>query len=125
MYISKVIIKGFRNYKDAIIQLHDGVNIIIGANNTGKSNLLKAIALALNEERRIDVDDLFCEIDVEKLKQHSPIASISLILKQSDDESDNSDMAGLLGEYMIHISTPYEAQLNFQFSLSDDQGRSL
>lgn len=121
MYISKVIIKGFRNYKDAIIPLHDGVNIIIGANNTGKSNLLKAIALTLNEERRIDVDDLFCEIDVEKLKQHSPIASISLIINQSADESDSSDLVGLLGECMTSLPTPYEAQLNFQFSLSDDQ----
>lgn len=121
MYISNVIIKGFRNYKNAIIPLHDGVNIIIGPNNTGKSNLLKAIALVFKEERRIDVDDLFCEIDVEKLKQHSPMACISLILKQSVDESDTSEMVGLLGDCLIKLPSPYEAQLNFQFSLSDDQ----
>ena len=121
MYISQVIIGGYRNFLDVKVLLHDGTNIIIGPNNSGKSNLLQAIALVLNVNRHIEVDDIFCEIDVSKLQSHSPSVSISLIISQSDNESDTSEEAGLLAAYMNRLQNPYEAQLNFQFSLSADQ----
>lgn len=53
MYISKIGIDNYRNFKPAIIvegekggttvEFVDGTNIIIGHNNAGKTNLLKAI----------------------------------------------------------------------------------
>ena len=39
MYISKIEIEYFRNFKSAIIELNDGINVIIGHNNSGKTNL--------------------------------------------------------------------------------------
>ncbi|MBP7097501.1 MAG: AAA family ATPase [Prevotella sp.] len=123
MYISEVRLKGYCNFKDTKIPLHDGVNIIIGSNNSGKSNLLKAIALTLNVEghRKIDIFDLFCEINLESLKQHSPYAKITLMITQSKDELATSEESGLLGNYMNKVEPPYEAQLNFQYLLSADQ----
>ena len=50
MYISSVKILGYRNFKHADISLHEGINVLIGANNSGKSNLLRAIALGLNTD---------------------------------------------------------------------------
>ena len=47
MYISKIETKGFRNFKQAEVLFHEGVNVIIGHNNTGKSNLLRALGLVL------------------------------------------------------------------------------
>ena len=47
MYISEMEISGFRNFKEAKVPFHEGVNVVIGHNNTGKSNLLRAIALVL------------------------------------------------------------------------------
>ncbi len=46
MYISKIKIKNFRNLKDFEIELKP-FTTIIGENNVGKSNLLKAISLVL------------------------------------------------------------------------------
>ncbi len=53
MFLSKIEIQGFRNFplqKDSdgiesgcIVEFVDGVNVIIGHNNSGKSNLLKAL----------------------------------------------------------------------------------
>lgn len=37
MYISKIHIKGYRNFKDKTIEFHEGINVIIGPNNAGKS----------------------------------------------------------------------------------------
>lgn len=45
--IRKILLKNFRRYRDATIQLQDGLNIIVGGNDAGKSTLLEAINLAL------------------------------------------------------------------------------
>ena len=121
MYISEVNIGGYRNFMDAKIPLHEGINIVIGSNNVGKSNLLQAIALVLHVNHHIDVNDIFCETDVEKLKANPPMVSISVVIRQSTGESETSQEASLLRDYMTKLEAPYEAQLNFQYSLSSDQ----
>ena len=47
MYISKIKITNFRNFKDKEIIFNDGVNVIIGHNNAGKTNLIKALSLVI------------------------------------------------------------------------------
>lgn len=47
MYISKIKIKHFRNFKNTEVLFHENLNIIIGANNSGKTNLLKALSLVI------------------------------------------------------------------------------
>lgn len=39
MYISKIHIKGYRIFKDQVIEFHEGINVIIEPNNAEKSNL--------------------------------------------------------------------------------------
>ncbi|MBH1941058.1 AAA family ATPase [Mobilitalea sibirica] len=47
MYISKVIIHNFKCYRDFEIILKEGLNILVGDNEAGKSTILEAINLAL------------------------------------------------------------------------------
>lgn len=47
MYIEKVKIHNFKCYKDFEITLNEGLNIIVGDNEAGKSTILEAINLAL------------------------------------------------------------------------------
>lgn len=49
MYISKVKIKNYRSIKDLTINFNPGKNIIVGKNNSGKSNIIKAINIVLGE----------------------------------------------------------------------------
>ncbi|MBQ9280422.1 MAG: AAA family ATPase [Clostridia bacterium] len=49
MYISKVIIKNYRSIKDLTLNLNSGKNVIVGKNNSGKSNIIRAIDLVLGE----------------------------------------------------------------------------
>lgn len=49
MYLSKVVIKNFRSIKHAEIDFKPGKNIIVGRNNSGKSNIVQAINLVLGE----------------------------------------------------------------------------
>ena len=47
MYISKVKIHNFKCYRDFEISLNEGLNIIVGDNEAGKTTILEAINLAL------------------------------------------------------------------------------
>lgn len=48
MYIRKVVIENFKRFKEPfVIEFKDGMNIIVGNNETGKSTILEAIHLAL------------------------------------------------------------------------------
>ena len=56
MYIKEIEIKGFRNFNNFRMEFKDGLNVIVGSNNSGKTNLLKAIYL-LNNPDNISVHD--------------------------------------------------------------------
>ena len=56
MYIEKIRIQNYRNYNDFTMKFHKGLNVIIGANNAGKTGLLYAINL-LGNPSAITVDD--------------------------------------------------------------------
>lgn len=47
--IKKIVIKGFRKFKNFSLDFNDKNNIIIGDNESGKSTLLEAIDLVLNK----------------------------------------------------------------------------
>ena len=48
MFLSKLTIINFRNFRNSEIFFNDGINVIIGHNNAGKTNLLKALALVIS-----------------------------------------------------------------------------
>lgn len=50
MPIERVIVKNYRTLKNADVKFGEGVNIIVGENETGKSTLLEAINLALRRQ---------------------------------------------------------------------------
>ena len=45
MYCKRTAVKNFRNIKEADVSFSDGVNILVGENAQGKTNLLEAIFL--------------------------------------------------------------------------------
>jgi len=49
MYISKLILTNYRNFRFAKLKFYKGVNTIIGENGSGKTNILKAIRILLDE----------------------------------------------------------------------------
>lgn len=63
MYISRLVVRNFRNLTAIDLPLRGGVTSILGENNTGKTNLLHAIRLVLdgnlpNYARQLDLSDV-------------------------------------------------------------------
>lgn len=49
VYLSKVSLVNFRNFKNAVLRFNPGVNTIIGENGAGKTNIFHAIRLLLDD----------------------------------------------------------------------------
>lgn len=48
MYLSRIVNRGFRNFAHLDVPVADKVTCVVGENNTGKTNLVFAIRLALD-----------------------------------------------------------------------------
>lgn len=57
MYISKIFVNGYKTLYDfKLYDLNPGLNVFIGENNVGKSNILKGLDIFFNKEAIIDSD---------------------------------------------------------------------
>ena len=43
MIVRRLKLEGFRNYRSAEAEFHPGINVIVGENAQGKTNLLEAV----------------------------------------------------------------------------------
>lgn len=123
MYIKEINILNFRSFKEALIPFHEGVNVIIGHNNTGKSNLLRAMGLVLgySNGHRLGTSDLFYETDVAELQRQSPRVKITLVLRRSADENLYSTDMALFANMMTDPALSEEAELRYEFKLDVSQ----
>ena len=93
MYIQKITIKNYRNFNDFTMDFHEGLNVIVGANNSGKTGLLSAINL-LNEPSNISFEDFNKNnlLQFENLyKEEAPIIEIVYYINHNINEEDTSD----------------------------------
>ena len=73
--IFKVRIENFRSIKNLELTL-SMTNVVIGANNCGKSNFLKAMNVALGQNRTISSDDIY--VDKDEVLDNTKCATIPL-----------------------------------------------
>ena len=93
MYITKIHIQNYRNFNDFSMDFHKGLNVIIGANNSGKTGLLYAIKL-LSNPKEITTDDFNKNNLIlfrEKYRDSSPKIVIEYTIKHTISEEDTED----------------------------------
>ena len=98
MYVKRVRLTNFRNYKTADLELYPGVNLLHGSNGQGKTNLVEAINFfgSLSSHRVAGLTPL--------LKQGEETAIISLELAHDERE--------LLLEFELNSDSSNRARLN-------------
>ncbi|WP_075558674.1 ATP-dependent nuclease [Parabacteroides timonensis] len=119
MYISKIHIVGYRNFKDKEISFKEGINVIIGPNNAGKSNLLRALDLVLNAEttKKLTLFDFCRDSNLNELKVAAPKVRIEVFFRESEGEGSNSEDLVMVAPCLIKLEHPYEAQVTFDYFL--------
>ncbi|MDT8718885.1 AAA family ATPase [Clostridium sp. 19966] len=90
MYISKLIIEGYKNCKnESEIQLHKGLNILVGENASGKTTIINALRMILKEnefsQMNINEDDFYKSFNEDEYSQDIKI-NISFEELSSDEE---------------------------------------
>lgn len=119
MYISNINITNYKNFRTNSIDFNNGINVILGHNNAGKSNLLRALALIFNSnsKKHLSIDDFNKNIPIEELKEYPPSIKITATLKQDDCEDLMSDDLVTVSNWLTRLEEPYEAKLQYEFYL--------
>ncbi|MCK4358981.1 MAG: AAA family ATPase [Candidatus Cloacimonetes bacterium] len=83
MKIKKLQIKNFQAHKDTTLEFDEGLNVITGATNTGKSSILRALKKVIRDtpggNNFVNIDEKECVISVEtennEITRHIAISS--------------------------------------------------
>ena len=121
MYIAEIAIENFRNFKKTKIEFNDGVNVIIGPNNTGKTNLIRALSLPIDYHgtKRLEIDDFNKHILFKELKDSPPKISIAITIKQGQNEE--IDDLVTVSYWLTKLDDSYEALLTYEFFLPEKE----
>lgn len=121
MFISNIRIENFRNFDSISVDFRDGINLLIGQNNAGKSNLLRALAIIFDSysKKQLSINDIYNNISLEELKLHSPKVTITVLLSQSENENLMGDELVTVSNWLISLQEPYLAQVQYEFFLPE------
>ncbi|WP_337020236.1 ATP-dependent nuclease, partial [Oceanobacillus massiliensis] len=111
MYISKVAISNFRSFDQFSVDLNDGLSVIIGENNVGKSNFLEALNLIFNSnysprKRILKQGDFYNGLEI---KGEWPEITIEVILKGISNE----DELAITSRWLTR--NPGEAKITYKY----------
>lgn len=71
MYLSKLNIKNFRSIKEISLAFNQGINVLIGENNAGKSTIIDALRICLGYRNqdglRVSKNDFYISKDSSNL----------------------------------------------------------
>ncbi|MCK4814129.1 AAA family ATPase, partial [bacterium] len=139
MYISKIAIENYRSFSDITVSLRPGLNVLIGENNIGKTNLIRALRILFDQDSsdsRIitshDFNDQCLKDYIQKVKkddskniEEGPSIKITVTLRSSSDGNDTDDDYALVATWLTSLDEDtslnnWEAQLTYYFYLSEE-----
>lgn len=115
MYLSDIKIEGYRLFKDKqLLHLRKGLNVLVGENGCGKSTVIDAIRLLLNEDEYarsgISEEDFYSSVDK---KEWADTISIKGIFSDLSEEKKV--------EYITWLDKEYNAVLNIDIVRKQDR----
>ena len=82
-YIQQLTILGLRKFKEIEIEFNKDMNIVVGENEAGKSTILEAISIVLNQQyKNVDksiVKELLNKDNVEKFIREKRVSALPKI----------------------------------------------
>ncbi|EDE2230640.1 AAA family ATPase, partial [Listeria monocytogenes] len=97
-HIKRMHIKGLKKFKDIDIEFNEKINILVGENESGKSTILEAINIVLNQQYRSidkyilkDLMNINSMKDFHKNPQVNNLPSITIEIELELDNQANVD----------------------------------
>ncbi|MEQ8525563.1 AAA family ATPase [Gracilimonas sp.] len=113
MYISEISLTNFRNFQSETVLFNPGVNVIIGHNNSGKTNLLRALQFIFDRtgNNKPSIDDFSKNISD---FSSPPSIQISVLICPHKDEPDDQNV---IYDWLVENPPNYRAKLTYIFEL--------
>lgn len=124
MHISKIQIKNFRLLRDATLDVKQGLSLLIGKNNSGKTSLIVAFQKFF-QDSKFTLDDFpLCQrqkiLNITETTKDSDLA-IQMIVEVKYDEKDD---LGYLSEFILDLD-PSIKTVNLLFECGIDKPKLL
>lgn len=122
MYLKKLWVKNFRCIKNATIDLNEGVNILIGENNSGKTALLDALRICLSYGKQWR--DIYVSPSDFHIDKNDPEAKIGDIEFHLYFEVQKEEEAGIYNDLLSAVDDKgkRELQLHFRYFIEERKG---
>lgn len=104
--IDEIRVRNFRSIHEIDVKL-ENINILIGQNNSGKTNFLSAINIGLLPYKELEVNDIYWSSDEEIDKSKKAIIDIKIIPDDNSNEFDDF-WSGVFTENWITIEGDYQ-----------------
>lgn len=122
MIIDKAIVKGFRNFRSASISLARST-LIIGANNSGKTNLIYALRILLDKtlsDSEIEPDE--SDFHIPQNGKASTKLSITVYFSDIQEDAVLSSLKGHISDNAKCVLryTAYREDLSYTLELGED-----
>ncbi|MBN6185648.1 AAA family ATPase [Aneurinibacillus sp. BA2021] len=118
MYISQMRVQNFRCFKeDFVVKFNPGMNVIIGANNSGKTTIIRALEMIFsrNNTKKLSIDDFN-----KSLKDFSEPPEILIEAKIRVEQNDSDEDKALIASWITDIGQDFwEATLTYKFFLPE------
>lgn len=119
MYISSINVKNYRCFKEVFVEFNEGMNVLIGSNNAGKTTVVRALELVFNRSKAktFTIDDFNKNVDLSS----PPEITVSATLRSSS--KDTIDDKAIVSSWLTKFDAPWEATLTFKFFLPEHHHR--
>lgn len=116
MFISKLRIQNFRCFEDVEIEFNEGLNVIIGENNCGKTTIMRALQIFFNGSTSHihTIDDFNKNIQI---GEEPPEITITLTIKSS--KNDKLQDKAVVASWLTKLESPWEATLTYKYFLPE------
>lgn len=122
MYLKKLWVKNFRCIKDVTIDLNEGVNILIGENNSGKTAILDALRISLSYGKQWR--DIYVSLSDFHIDKNDPNAKIGDIEFHLYFEVQKEEETGIYNDLLSVVDDKgkKEFQLHFRYFIEERKG---
>lgn len=124
MYIQSLTIENFRSFKtDTTIEFNDGLNVMVGHNNAGKTTIIRALEILFNpnKSKKLSVDDFNKGITTGELYTKPPTITLKAVLRESENEDRYSDDLVAVSSWLTKLDSPYEATITYEYYLPEKE----
>jgi putative ATP-dependent endonuclease of OLD family len=110
--------QNFRCFSDTSkpVEFYEGLNVLIGENNSGKTTILKALQLIFDNSvsKKLSIDDFYKGISS---FDEPPQITITICIQET--ESEKIEDKAVVATWLTKLNSPWEATLTYKYFLPD------